>query len=102
MDDPVGDMVVFHQGKYLCFIDIPGICPRVDDAVSIPGIRCPDIVRFSVMPPHGISTDSSERGVQRRKPYHPPRLTVYGSIQKLTSGTTGPKSDGVAMMRACL
>ncbi len=30
-----------------------------------------------------------------RKPYHPPRLTIYGSIQKLTNTTTrGTKQDG--------
>lgn len=41
-----------------------------------------------------------------RKPYQPPKLTIYGSIQKLTNTTSqGNKTDGGAVgmnMRTCL
>jgi hypothetical protein len=61
MYDAVSDVVVFYERKDLCLIDIPGVCPRVDDTVSITGIRCTDILRLSVVPPHGIGTNRGER-----------------------------------------
>lgn len=47
--------------------------------------------------------ESGEPDAPRRKPYHPPSLTVYGSIQKLTNATTqGTIGDKGSMMRTCL
>lgn len=31
---------------------------------------------------------------QRKKPYRPPRLTVYGDLRRLTKGKGGNRSDG--------
>jgi len=36
-----------------------------------------------------------------RKPYDPPRLTTYGHISKLTTGSSGTKKDG-GTKRRCL
>jgi hypothetical protein len=35
MEDPVGNMIVLDQIKYLCFIDIPRICPGMENPVRI-------------------------------------------------------------------
>jgi len=62
------------------------------------------------------STASPEIGARKktggtnaspRKPYQPPKLTVYGSIQKLTNATSmGASNDsggtGTRKMRTCL
>jgi hypothetical protein len=61
VDDAVSNVVVLYERKDLGFIDISGVCPRVDDAVSITGIRSTDILRLSVVPSHGIDTNRSER-----------------------------------------
>jgi hypothetical protein len=61
MDDTVSDVVVLYERKDLGLIDIPGVCPRVDDTVSITGIRSADILRLSVVPPHSIGTNRSKR-----------------------------------------
>ncbi len=49
---------------------------------------------------------SSGTTTSSRKPYQSPRLTVYGSIQKLTNTiSSGKKMDGGGMsmnMRTCL
>ena len=37
MEDPVGDMVVFHQVKNLGFIDIAGISQGIENAIHING-----------------------------------------------------------------
>jgi len=40
-----------------------------------------------------VTSGSASRSV--RKPYRSPKLTAYGSVQKLTNATTvGAKSDG--------
>ena len=57
VDYPVSNMVVFHEGKNLGFIDIPGVCPGMDDPVRVTGIRCPDVFGFPVVAPYGIGTD---------------------------------------------
>jgi hypothetical protein len=57
MNYTVGNVVVFHKGKNLGFVNVPGVCPRMDDPVRIAGVRCPDILGFPVVPPHGIGTD---------------------------------------------
>jgi hypothetical protein len=56
MDDTVSDVVVLHERKDLGFIDISGVCPRVDNTVSITGIGCTDVLRLSVMSSNGIGT----------------------------------------------
>jgi hypothetical protein len=61
MDDAVSYMVVLYKGKDLGLIDIPGVCPCMDDTVSITGIRSTDILRLSVVPSHGIGTNRGER-----------------------------------------
>ncbi|MBI4614089.1 MAG: lasso RiPP family leader peptide-containing protein [Planctomycetes bacterium] len=35
-----------------------------------------------------------EKGGQGKKPYHPPRLVVYGDLRRLTMSKAGTKSDG--------
>jgi hypothetical protein len=61
VDDAVSNVVVLYERKDLGLIDISGVCPRVDDTVSIPGIRSTDILRLSVVPSHGIGTNRGER-----------------------------------------
>ena len=46
--------------------------------------------------PAGIGT------LAPRKPYVAPRLTLYGHISKLTTGSSGTKNDGGATRRRCL
>jgi hypothetical protein len=60
VDNTVGDMVVFDEIKDLRLVDIPRVCPCMDDAISIPGIRSTDIFRFSVVPSHCVGTRRSE------------------------------------------
>ncbi len=60
MDDAVSDMVVVYERKDLGLIDISGVCPRVDNTVSITGIGGTDILRLSVVPPHSIGTDRGQ------------------------------------------
>jgi len=55
MDDAMGDVVVFDKVKDLRLVDVPCVCPCMDDSISIPGVGGADILRFSVVPPHGIS-----------------------------------------------
>ena len=57
MNDTMGDVVVFHKGKDLGLVNVPGVCPCMDDPVSITGVGCTDILGFSVVPPDGIGTD---------------------------------------------
>jgi len=35
----------------------------------------------------------SKTASQRKKPYHPPRLTVYGDLRRLTMAKGGNRSD---------
>jgi hypothetical protein len=44
MQDPVGDMIVVHQGKHLGFIDVAGIGFGMEDAVRILGKGLPVIL----------------------------------------------------------
>ncbi len=57
-------------------------------------------------PDTGAHKETSGTDASLRKPYVPPRLTIYGSIQKLTNTTSmGTKGDGGAVgmnMRTCL
>ena len=39
---------------------------------------------------------------QKKKTYVPPKLTKYGHISKLTTGSSGIKFDGGATKRKCL
>lgn len=36
----------------------------------------------------------SKRASQAKKPYRPPRLTVYGDLRRLTLGGGGTKREG--------
>lgn len=36
----------------------------------------------------------AKTAVQRRKPYRPPRLVVYGDLRRLTRAKGGNKGDG--------
>ena len=36
----------------------------------------------------------SKTASQRKKPYHPPRLTVYGDLRRLTMAKGGNRRDG--------
>jgi hypothetical protein len=60
VDYTVGDMVVFDKIKDLRLIDVPRVCPCMDDPVGIPGIRSTNIIRFSVVPSHCVCTGRSE------------------------------------------
>jgi hypothetical protein len=60
MDNTVGDMVIFDKVKDLRLVDIPRVCPCMDDPIGIPGIRSTDIILFSVVPSHRVSTGRSE------------------------------------------
>ena len=58
------------------------------------------------MPEMSSRKETREAKVTARKPYKPPRLTIYGSIQKLTNATSkgtindfGPTGMN---MRTCL
>jgi hypothetical protein len=65
MDHPVGDMIVIDEIKDLCFVDIPGIRPGMDDPVCIAGVRSPDIFFSPVMPAKGVGARCSERREKR-------------------------------------
>jgi hypothetical protein len=56
MDHPVGDVIVLDKVKDLRLVDVPGICPGMDDPVRIPRIGGPDIFRFPVLPPECLIT----------------------------------------------
>jgi hypothetical protein len=60
MDNAVSDMVIFDKVKDLRLVDIPRVCPSMDDPIGIPGIRSTDIIRFSVVPSHCVGTGCSE------------------------------------------
>jgi hypothetical protein len=45
----------------------------------------------------GAGTDAP-----RKKPYAPPRLTTYGHISKLTTGSSGTRNEPGGMRRSCL
>ena len=44
-----------------------------------------------------MSDVKSELREELKKPYAKPEIVRYGTIQALTSGATGNKSDGVAL-----
>lgn len=53
-----------------------------------------------------LASDSRLAGGVQRRPYHPPVLTTYGHISKLTMASWGSGADGGAraskMRTACL
>ena len=54
MDDTVSDMIVLDKVEDLSLVDVPGVCPGVDDPVRIAGIRGADVFRFLILPPPRI------------------------------------------------
>lgn len=56
MNDTMGDVIIFHKRKDLSLIDIPGVCPGMDDTISVSGVWGSDILSFSIVPPEGVST----------------------------------------------
>ncbi len=51
MDNTVGDMIVLDKVENLCFVDVAGVGPGVDNPVRIAGIRGAEVFRFLVLPP---------------------------------------------------
>ena len=45
---------------------------------------------------------NSNKPLQKKLAYHPPQFISYGSVSKLTRGTTGSAGDGVSGMAALM
>jgi hypothetical protein len=52
----MGYVIIFYERENLSLVNIPGVCPCMDDPVRITGVWCTDILGFPVVPPQGIST----------------------------------------------
>jgi len=61
MDNPVGDVIVFHQVKDLGLVNVPRICPGMDDAIGIAGVRGADIFSSPVVTARCICAGGSKR-----------------------------------------
>jgi len=60
MDNPVGDVIVFHQVKDLRLVNVPRICPCMNDAIGIAGVWGADIFSSPVVTTRCICTGGSK------------------------------------------
>jgi hypothetical protein len=56
VDNTVGYVVIFYERENLSLVNVPGVCPCMNDPVRITGVWCTDILGFPVVPSQGIST----------------------------------------------
>ncbi len=83
MDDPVGDVVIFDKVKDLRLVDVSRVCPCMDDAIRIAGVRSADIFCIPVVTAGCIGTG---RGKGRKKSFAFICHGANGGIKSLVKG----------------